>query len=92
MQYRRVFVKNGCYFFTVVTEKRRRILQCQADAKNDASIQEGLKVAEQQAAYKPHADSQQILIAGLFNKTTILDVIQNFTVFEPSGSKVIKKI
>lgn len=33
-------------------------LQCQVDAKNDASIQEDLKVAEQQAAYKPHANSQ----------------------------------
>lgn len=24
MRYRRVYIKGGCYFFTVVTEKRRK--------------------------------------------------------------------
>ncbi len=42
--------------------------------------------------YETQANSQQILIAGLFNKANFLDVIQNFTVFEPTDGKVIKKI
>ena len=67
-------------------------LQCQADAKNDAAIQEDLKVAEKQTDYATQANSQQILIAGLLNKANFLDVIQNFTVFEPTDGKVIKKI
>jgi putative transposase len=31
MRYRRVYIKGGCYFFTVVTEKRRKFF---ADADN----------------------------------------------------------
>lgn len=38
------------------------------------------------------ANSQQVLIAGLFNKQNLLDIIQNFTVFEPVDGRVIKKI
>lgn len=38
----------------------------------------------------PH--SQEILIAGLFDKKNFLDLIQNFTVFEPVDGKIIKKI
>ncbi|MBT4890122.1 MAG: HsdR family type I site-specific deoxyribonuclease, partial [Rhodospirillales bacterium] len=38
------------------------------------------------------ATSQDILIAGLFDKTNFLDIIQNFTVFEPTDGKIIKKI
>lgn len=36
--------------------------------------------------------SQDILIEGLFNRKNFLDIIQNFTVFETSDGKVIKKI
>ena len=36
--------------------------------------------------------SQDVLIAGLFTKTNFLDIIQNFTVFEPVDGRVIKKI
>ena len=36
--------------------------------------------------------SQDVLIAGLFTKKNFLDIIQNFTVFEPVDGHVIKKI
>ena len=36
--------------------------------------------------------SQDILIAGLFSKENFLDVLQNFTVFEPVDGRIIKKI
>ena len=36
--------------------------------------------------------SQDILIAGLFNRENFLDIIQNFTVFEPVDGRIIKKI
>ena len=36
--------------------------------------------------------SQDILIASLFNKTNFLDLIQNFTVFEPVDGRTIKKL
>lgn len=39
-----------------------------------------------------NADSQQLLIAGLFTKSNFLDLIQNFTVFEPVDGKTLKKI
>ena len=38
----------------------------------------------------PH--SQEILIAGLFSKHNFLDIIQNFTVFEPVDGRTVKKI
>lgn len=36
--------------------------------------------------------SQDILINGLFSKRNFLDVIQNFTVFEPVDGRIVKKI
>lgn len=36
--------------------------------------------------------SQEVMIAGLFDKKNFLDIIQNFTVFEPDDGKTIKKI
>ncbi len=36
--------------------------------------------------------SQEILIAGLFSRENFLDILQNFTVFEPSGGRTLKKI
>ncbi len=38
------------------------------------------------------ASSQEILIAGLFTKRNLLDLIRNFTVFEVDEGKTIKKI
>jgi type I restriction enzyme R subunit len=36
--------------------------------------------------------SQDVLLAGLFSKANFLDVLQNFTVFEPVDGRIIKKI
>ena len=36
--------------------------------------------------------SQDILISGMFSKTNFLDLIQNFTVFEPADGRTVKKI
>jgi type I restriction enzyme R subunit len=36
--------------------------------------------------------SQDVLIAGLFTKTNFLDILQNFTVFEPVDGRIVKKI
>ncbi|MDC3394406.1 type I restriction endonuclease subunit R [Planktomarina temperata] len=36
--------------------------------------------------------SQDVLIAGLFNQKNFLDILQNFTVFEPVDGRIIKKI
>jgi len=65
--------------------------QVQSMSAND---EEGVeKVADASGSYQVStANSQEILIAGLFNKANFLDVIQNFTVFEPTDGKVIKKI
>ena len=37
-------------------------------------------------------DSQDVLIAGLFSRTNFLDIMQNFTVFEPVDGRIVKKI
>ncbi len=37
-------------------------------------------------------NSQEILISGLFNMQNFLDLIQNFTVYEPIDGKTVKKI
>ena len=36
--------------------------------------------------------SQEVMIAGLFTKTNLLDIIQNFIVFEPMDGRLIKKM
>jgi type I restriction enzyme R subunit len=36
--------------------------------------------------------AQQRLLAGLFNKVSFLDIIQNFIIFEPIEGKLIKKV
>lgn len=38
------------------------------------------------------ASSQDILIAGLFSKSNFLDIMQNFTVFEPVDGRYLKKM
>ena len=60
-------------------------------ASNDPTLEEP-RVAEGETIYAGKANSQEILIAGLFNKANFLDLIQNFTVFEPVDGKTIKKI
>jgi type I restriction enzyme R subunit len=37
-------------------------------------------------------NSQQVLIAGLFNRKNFLDLIQNFTVFETVDGRTVKKL
>jgi len=64
-------------------------------SKNFAELNGG--VAEQSAAYQFELqmslnNSQEILLAGLFDRANFLDVIQNFTLFEAIDGKVIKKI
>jgi len=36
--------------------------------------------------------SQDVLIAGMFDKTNFLDLIRNFTVFEPVDGRTVKKV
>ena len=51
------------------------------------------KVAESRPEYLGlNPGSQEVLIAGLFSKTNFLDIMQNFTVFEPVDGRIIKKI
>ena len=38
------------------------------------------------------AASQSILLAGLFSKINFLDILQNFTIFEPVDGRILKKI
>ena len=61
------------------------------EASNDPDKAES-KVAEGEVAYPGQANSQEILIAGLFQKQNFLDMVQNFTVFEPVDGRTIKKI
>ena len=65
--------------------------QLQPDAANQPVYGEDLKVAEQPGDYGL-TNSQQVLIAGLFNRKNFLDLIQNFTVFEPVDGRTIKKL
>ena len=37
-------------------------------------------------------ESQNVLLAGLFSKANFLDILQNFTVFEPVDGRIVKKI
>lgn len=65
--------------------------QPQMDTGNQSTYGEELKVAEQPADYGL-ANSQQVLIAGIFNRKSFLDLIQNFTVFETVDGRTIKKL
>ena len=67
------------------------ITQQLQEASNDPDKAES-KVAEGAVAYPGQANSQEILIAGLFQKQNFLDMVQNFTVFEPVDGRTIKKI
>ena len=40
----------------------------------------------------PEPTSQEVLIAGLFTRKNFLDIVQNFTVFEPADGRIIKKM
>ncbi|MEI6895762.1 MAG: HsdR family type I site-specific deoxyribonuclease [Colwellia sp.] len=56
--------------------------------------QEIEKVAETKGAYEVLSDvtAQQRLLAGLFNKASFLDILQNFILFETDDGRVIKKV
>lgn len=43
-------------------------------------------------AGEPSVTAQQRLLAGMFNKAAFLDIVQNFTLFEPVEGKLIKKV
>lgn len=56
-----------------------------------------LQVAEQSVPYEVLSlpvviNSQQRLLAGLFSHVNLLDIMQNFTLYEPVDGRVIKKI
>lgn len=65
----------------------------QPKAANDSGELEAVALAaESGKVYQTTPDSQQVLITGLFSKTNFLDMVQNFTVFEPTDGRVVKKI
>lgn len=61
-------------------------------ASNDIEIAEeqAAETAESYQHTEPY--SQAVLISGLFSHENFLDIVQNFTVFEPVDGKIIKKI
>jgi type I restriction enzyme R subunit len=61
-------------------------------ARNEPDSARFSKVAEVSGGYSPQPDSQQILMAGLFTPKNFLDLIQNFTVFEPVEGRIVKKL
>ena len=65
--------------------------QLQPDAANQPVYGEELKVADPPGEYGL-VNSQQVLIAGLFNRKNFLDLIQNFTVFETVDGRTVKKL
>ena len=65
--------------------------QVQPDAANQPVYGEDLKVADQPGDYGL-VNSQQLLIAGIFNRQNFLDLIQNFTVFETVDGRTVKKL
>ncbi|WGK70085.1 type I restriction endonuclease subunit R [Candidatus Haliotispira prima] len=67
---------------------RRRVPNASNDDKDD-----NRSVAETQSVYAPPVPpSQDILLSGLFSKGNFLDILQNFTVFEPVAGRITKKI
>jgi len=51
------------------------------------------KVAEPKADYKANdVTAQERLLAGLFNRVSFLDMLQNFVIFEPVEGRLIKKV
>jgi type I restriction enzyme R subunit len=72
--------------------KEQVFFQNLPDARNEPDPARFSKVAEASGDYSPRPDSQQILIAGLFTKKNFLDLIQNFTVFEPVEGRIVKKL
>ena len=48
MRYRRVYIQGGCYFFTVVTEKRRKIF---ADDDNVKRLRAAFKTVMQKRPF-----------------------------------------
>ena len=65
--------------------------QLQPDAANQPVYGEDLKVADPPGDYRL-VNSQQVLIAGIFNRQNFLDLIQNFTAFETVDGRTVKKL
>jgi type I restriction enzyme R subunit len=72
--------------------KEQVFFQNLPDARNEPDPARFSEVAEASGDYSPQPDSQQILMAGLFTKKNFLDLIQNFTVFEPVEGRIVKKL
>ena len=47
-------------------------------------------LTREQVGFEP--TSQELLIAGLFTKKNFLDIVRNFTVFEPVDGRILKKM
>jgi type I restriction enzyme R subunit len=72
--------------------KEQVFFQNLPDASNEPNPARFSKVAEASGDYSPQPDSQHVLMAGLFTKRNFLDLIQNFTVFEPVEGRIVKKL
>ena len=51
-----------------------------------------LTIPELKKQFGRAPNPQEVLIAGIFPKMNLLDILQNFVVFEPTGGKRIKKL
>jgi HsdR family type I site-specific deoxyribonuclease len=72
--------------------KEQVFFQNLPDARNEPDPARFSKGVEASGDYSTQPDSQQILIAGLFTPKNFLDLIQNFTVFEPVEGRIVKKL
>ncbi len=75
----------------VVDFKNQVEIELPDDVLHEAEIE---KVAEPKANYEALTEvtAQQRLLAGMFNKTNFLDILQNFILFETDDGRVIKKV
>ena len=64
MRYRRVYIKGGCYFFTVVTEKRRKFF---ADADNVERLRMAFKTVMEK---RPFVIDAAVVLPDHYLKTT----------------------
>lgn len=67
-------------------------LPTNSDAIPDTPSADYLAKAQQIAMGEPQITAQERLLAGLFNPASFLDLIQNFTLYEPVDGRLIKKI
>ncbi len=63
------------------------------DSRHRGNDDELRKVAEPKGDYQAgEVTAQQRLLAGMFNKQSFLDIVQNFVIFEPVEGRLIKKV